>query len=257
MLKYLKIALVSAISLVALGIFDLFLTINIWYYICIILATAGFLAYGSASVRSGFYLPAVCSFETEGSVMALTFDDGPDRQITPLILDILKKNNVKALFFCIGEKASREKDLVKRIVDEGHAIGNHSHTHHVFFDLFSRKRILAELDKNERILEEISGRKIKMFRPPYGVTNPTVAWAVKKGGYQVIGWSVRSKDTVIREDELLFKRLANNLGKGRIFLFHDTMPITARVLEGFINFARDKKYSFERLDLILNNVVNE
>jgi len=251
MLKYHKIILVSVVILIILIIADFFFRINIWFYIGIFLATTGLLAYGSASVRSCFYGEVICSANTSDKMIALTFDDGPDETVTPVILDILKRNNIKAAFFCIGSKVTSNPEITKRIDSEGHIIGNHSYTHNYFFDLFSHKRILKELEENDKILGSLINRKIKMFRPPYGVTNPALVCAVNKIGYSVIGWSLKSKDTVIKNENRLFRRLENRLDKGNIILFHDTISVTAKVLDKFIDYARGQNYRFERLDYLL------
>jgi peptidoglycan/xylan/chitin deacetylase (PgdA/CDA1 family) len=252
MLKYQKIILISVILMISLGIADFFFRINIWFYIGIIIASSGLLAIGSASIKSDFYCKAIFSFKNKDNVISLTFDDGPDKAVTPAILDILKEHNIKALFFCVGTKAAVNTEIMKRIHCDGHIIGNHSFTHHFFFDLFSKKRILKELEENDRILGYITGRKIKFFRPPYGVTNPALGSVVKTKGYHVIGWNVKSKDTVIKDEEVLFRRLTDHIGKGNIFLFHDTMEVTALMLDKFIRFAKDKNYLFERLDHLIN-----
>ncbi len=251
MLIYQRIILASVTLLLLAGVADYFMTFSAWIYIGIILVTLGLLAYGSASIRSGFYCRAFCSAGTEKRLISLTFDDGPDPEVTPLILDILMNYNIKALFFCIGVKAKANPEIIERIHNEGHIIGSHSLTHHFLFDFFSRGRIFNELRESEKILADINGRKVKLFRPPFGVTNPALAWAVKKMGYNVIGWSVKSRDTVISDGNRLFRRLARHLGEGRIFLFHDTMRVTAEVLENFIKFVEKENFGIERADRLL------
>jgi peptidoglycan/xylan/chitin deacetylase (PgdA/CDA1 family) len=252
MMKYQKIILASVILLIVVGITDYFIRINFWFYIGIILVTTGLLAYGSASIRSDFYCRVLFPVKTDDKVIALTFDDGPDKVVTPVILDILKENNIKALFFCIGEKVTENREIIKRIDTEGHIIGNHSFTHHFFFDLFRKEKMQSELEMCDNIIRSILNRKIKLFRPPYGVINPALASVIKRKGYYVIGWSLKSKDTVIKDDELLFMRLVKKLSKSNILLFHDTMKVTTLVLDKYIKFAKEKNYRFERADHLLN-----
>ena len=118
MLKYQKIIIGFILLLISIIIIDFYTSVHISLYIGIILTMVGLLAYGSASIRSGYYCRVLCSAETEGKVIALTFDDGPDQQGTPAILDILRKHNVKAAFFCIGQKAEEYPGLVREI-DQG------------------------------------------------------------------------------------------------------------------------------------------
>jgi peptidoglycan/xylan/chitin deacetylase (PgdA/CDA1 family) len=251
MLKYQKIIALSVLLLLILMIVDYYVNISIWIYIGIIIATIALLAYGSASVGSGFYCSVICSADTNEKIIALTFDDGPDKILTPLILDILARNDVKAAFFCVGDNVKANPDVVRRIDREGHIIGNHSGTHHFFFDLFSRKRMIKELEGYDDIVGNLIRRKVKLFRPPYGVTNPALAAAAAARDYSVIGWSLKSMDTVIKNENDLLQRLEKKLKNGDIILFHDTMEITAHILDRFIGYARGQNYRFERIDHLL------
>jgi peptidoglycan-N-acetylglucosamine deacetylase len=210
------------------------------------------LTWGSASVCSGIYLESYCSVENKGRVLALTFDDGPDSKTTPMILDILKGQHIQAAFFCTGEKADKEPGLIRRIDSEGHIIGNHSYSHHFFFDLFSGKRMTRDIMKSDSVVSGILGKKMKLFRPPYGVTNPVLARVLTKTGYRVIGWSLKSNDTKNTGREKFLKRLVSKIRSGGIILFHDDRKLTAEVLHEFISAARSKNYRFERPDRLLN-----
>jgi peptidoglycan/xylan/chitin deacetylase (PgdA/CDA1 family) len=252
MLKYQKIIVGFILLLISVLIIDFYTRISIWLYVGIILTMVCLLAYGSVSIRSGLYCRVLCFAEIEKKLIALTFDDGPDKKGTPEILDILKKHNIKAAFFCIGQKAEENPDLIREIDQEGHAVGSHGYSHHFFFDLFRSGRMLKELQKTENILNKILNKKIKMFRPPYGVTNPPLARALRKMNYHIIGWTLSSKDTIIIKENLLFERLAKRLKAGDIILFHDTKYKSVRVLEKFIKFAKANNYNFERPDKVLN-----
>ncbi len=231
-----------------LSIADIFIRISLFWYGGIIIAFAGYMSYGSANIRSGLYCQARCSANTEKRSVALSFDDGPDRSVTPLLLDLLRRENIKASFFCIGRKAELEPELIRQIDDEGHIIGGHSYSHHFFFDFFSTGRILEEMQKTEDVIRKAVNRKIRMFRPPYGVTNPPLARALRHKRYHIIGWSLRSKDTVIKDETKLLERLIRKVKPGDIILFHDSKRITVNVLEKFIKFAGENDIRFERLD---------
>jgi peptidoglycan/xylan/chitin deacetylase (PgdA/CDA1 family) len=250
MLKYQKILLTFITILVAVIIFNHFVHTGIWLYLCIITIPAVMLAYGSMYIGSDYYCKVLCLADTTEKKIALTFDDGPDKTITPVILDVLKKHRITAAFFCIGHKAEENPGLIRQIDDEGHIIGSHSYSHHFFFDLFGSRRMISELQKTESVLYQILNKKITMFRPPYGVTNPTLADVLKKMKYHVIGWSLRSKDTVLQHDRL-FERVTNKVKPGDILIFHDTKAQTAEVLDKFIIFALENNYGFERLDRLL------
>jgi peptidoglycan/xylan/chitin deacetylase (PgdA/CDA1 family) len=251
MLKYQKISITFLVLMASAGILDYNYHISIWWYIFGIIAFSGFLAYGAMTISSGYFCHVLCSARTHEKKIALTFDDGPDTNFTPVILDILKKHDIKAVFFAIGHKAEANPGLIRTIEYDGHIVGSHSYSHHFFFDLFGSQKMIAELLNTESILNNILNKKIMLFRPPYGVTNPPLAKALKKMKYHIIGWSLWSKDTVLK-DGPLFDRLIKSVKPGDIILFHDTKPQTAEVLEKFIIFARDNSYIFERADKLLN-----
>jgi peptidoglycan/xylan/chitin deacetylase (PgdA/CDA1 family) len=251
MLKYQKILLVAVLLLFLTGITDYFTSVSIWWYVGIILATIGLLTYGSISIRSGLYSDVICFPGQQDKVIALTFDDGPDEKVTPQVLDVLKKHNAEAVFFCVGSKVFNHPAIIERMDNEGHVIGGHTYSHHYYFDLFSAKKMQEEMIKTEKLIQRVVRKKIRMFRPVYGVTNPTLARALRKMNYHVIGWSLKSKDTVIRDDHKLFSRLITRLGAADTILFHDTCPHMVPVLDKFINFAKEHQYRFERLDKLL------
>ena len=93
---------------------------------------------------------------------------------------------------------------------------------------------------------------MKLFRPPYGVTNPVLARVIRKLGYHVIGWSLKSKDTVTGDSQVLLDRLQKKVRGGDLILFHDTKPILSRVLPSFIAFLKSEKYQIVRPDQLLN-----
>jgi peptidoglycan-N-acetylglucosamine deacetylase len=251
MLIYKKIIASSCFLLIIAIATDLFFPVSIWFYIGIVIAAIALLAYGSISIRSGFYCPVINSVASGDKVIALTFDDGPDEQVTPQVLDLLKKHQVKAAFFCVGSRVMKHPNLIERVDKEGHIIGSHGFSHHFFFDLFSGKRMEEELVKTGKLVQRAVHKKPRMFRPPYGVTNPVLARVLRKMNYHIIGWSLKSKDTVIRDEQKLYKRLTEKLGNADIILFHDTSPHLISVLDQFIQYATENNYRFERLDNVL------
>jgi peptidoglycan/xylan/chitin deacetylase (PgdA/CDA1 family) len=251
MLIYKKIIVAAIILLISVLILDFFTRLSMGIYFGIILATIALLTYGSISIRSGFYSKVICSADSLEKAIALTFDDGPDEHVTPMVLEILKNQHVQAAFFCIGSKVLRNPLLIERMEKEGHIVGGHSYSHHLFFDLFSSKRILEEMVKTEKLVQRVIRKKMKMFRPPYGVTNPTLAKAIRKMNYHIIGWSLKSNDTVIKDKQKLFEILQRRLGTADIILFHDTSLHIIPVLDKFINFAKENNYRFVRLDELL------
>jgi peptidoglycan-N-acetylglucosamine deacetylase len=251
MLKYKKIILAFCLCLLIVLLIDYYYPVSIWVYTGIVIAAIVSLAYGSISIRSAFYCRVIGSVDSGEKVIALTFDDGPDEQVTPQVLDLLKRVHVKAAFFCVGSRILKNPALIERMDEEGHIVGNHSFSHHFFFDLFSAKRMEEELKKTGKLVERIIHKRMHLFRPPYGVTNPMLAAALRKTNYSVVGWTFKSKDTVIRDEKRLFNRLTGKLGNAAIILFHDNGPHLVPVLDKFIKYALENGFHFEQLDKIL------
>lgn len=197
-------------------------------------------------------MKSICSANTNEKWIALSFDDGPTGAKTGRILDILKENNVEAAFFCIGKNIAGNEDLLKRMVREGHIIGNHSFSHHHFFDLFSSRKMLNELKEMSQVVKNIIRLSPRLFRPPYGVTNPNLKKAVLQGGFISIGWSIRSYDTVIKNRDHLLGKIVTAMKPGAILLLHDTSETTIAILPGLLKGIRDKGYQVIRLDKMLN-----
>ena len=252
MLNYKNTLVFFAGALLLAILADIVMPIGFWVYIGIVLVFVSILAWGSATIQSGFYLHSVCSGNRNTRAVTLTFDDGPDGQVTPMILDVLKEHHVKAAFFIIGSKAGKYPEVIKRIDAEGHIIGGHSYSHHFFFDLFSRRKTMDEMKKTSDIVFSLTGKRMLLFRPPYGVTNPILARAIKALNFTSVGWSLKSNDTVIKDDDLLLNRLISNVNKGDIILFHDNKSWVVKLLKTFIPYLKNKEYSIDRLDQFVN-----
>ena len=208
--------------------------------------------YGCYYVGSGFFIKIVCSAATDKKEIAISFDDGPATNYTPEILQLLKQDNIKATFFCIGNRIAGNENILKQIKDEGHIIGNHSYSHHFWFDMFSSRKMLNDLKQMDHEMKKVTGLKPKLFRPPYGVTNPNLKKAIINGGYTAVGWSVRSMDTVIKDEKKLLDKINRSLKPGAVFLFHDTSKTTLQVLPAFIQEVKSKGYHIIPLDKLLD-----
>ena len=225
-----------------LTIFLIIIVLRILHPFSIIYLGIPFLIYsfilflGAKNVCSQFYLKTEC-YSKDKSKTHITFDDGPDPKITPQILEILKKHNKKATFFCIGEKIEKHPEVIQQIAEQGHEIGNHSYSHSYYFDFFRTSKVIKELDKTNKLIKEISGKDCIIFRPPFGVTNPNIAKAVKKLNLETIGWSIRSLDTV-KDKKTILKRL-EKAKPGDIILFHDTKEQTVEILDDFLRLNID------------------
>lgn len=224
-----------------------------WYgYFILIVVYTLLLFYGSFYTGSNFYMPVICNGSTGKKQVAISFDDGPLEKYTPEVLAILKEQQVPATFFCIGYRAAEHEGLLKQILAEGHIVGNHSYYHDFWFDMHSSKRMKAELQQMQALVHHITGRQMKWFRPPYGVTNPNVRKAAQAMGYTAIGWNVRSLDTMIRDEEKLLLKVKKELKPGAVFLFHDTSHATVHILPKFLAFVKDEGYDIISLDKLIN-----
>lgn len=232
--------------------YHFFYDIPVFIYILLFMAYLGFLFYGSFHVRSDFYLKTLSSVKTSQKQIAITFDDGPIPGYTEKILEILRSSGVKAAFFCIGKRVAAQEALFKRIYEEGHVIGNHSFSHDPWFDFFSSERMTSDLKMMSNAMQKVIGIKPRMFRPPYGVTNPNLKKAIVKNSFFTIGWSVRSLDTVIKKEKKLYKKVTESLKPGAVFLFHDNGKATTNILSDFISYCHEQGYEIVRLDKLLN-----
>jgi len=220
-------------------------------YAAILFVYSLIVAYGCYFVSSGFFMPMYCFAKTTDKVIAITFDDGPVPDGTPQVLQILKDANAEATFFCIGERIAGNEAIIRQLDAEGHLIGNHSYTHSTLFDLFSSKKMLAEMQLFDEELFNITGKKTKLFRPPYGVMNPNLKNAIVKGGYLPIGWNVRSYDTMATNADVLLQKVSPKIKPGAIFLFHDRCPVSVAMLPGFLAEVKAKGYRVVRVDKML------
>ena len=176
-------------------------------------------------------------------VIALTFDDGPDPEMTPRVLDLLRERGVRATFFLVGAKAERHPELVRRIAAEGHDTGIHTWEHAAGFPMRSSWAMTADILRCRESLRQIAGVETHLFRPPFGVTNPMVARAVKRTQSRCIGWSVRSFDTLLRRSrEAVAERIARRLGDGKVILLHDDRPGADRLLRLVLDDLKRRGY---------------
>jgi peptidoglycan/xylan/chitin deacetylase (PgdA/CDA1 family) len=160
-------------------------------------------------------------FLTERPAVWLTIDDGPDEHDTPLILDLLDRDQARATFFVIGERAAHQPDLLREIIRRGHTIGHHTHTHPAgTFWCASSRRLAAELDATIATLSKL-GVQTAWFRPPVGIKNLFLEHALATRGLRCVGWSARSGDCHSNSPEQIVSALEPNLKPGAILLLHE------------------------------------
>jgi len=210
------------------------------------------LVYASYEISSGFYVKAYCRKKTTEKVVALTFDDGPHPENTEKVLSVLKRWEVEAAFFCIGENVKKYPSLAERMFIEGHLIGNHSYSHVNSFPLLKKEKMVQDIRKADDVIYASTGVPVHYFRPPFGITNPLVKKALKHFDYYVIGWSIRSFDTTTDNVEKIVARIERQIKPGAVILMHDRLPYSAEVLERVLTFLTENGYEVKRVDKLFN-----
>ena len=252
MITHKNISLFFIFLLVLINVLNFYLTINFLWFLGIIIIWIGINAFGSSRISSNYHVKAFCSnpLETEKKI-ALTFDDGPSIY-TLEVLELLKKYNAKATFFCIGKNIETHPEILQKVIDEGHLVGNHSYSHSKFFDFYNSDKIREELQKTDALLEKFTSKKINFFRPPYGVTTPSIRRALKVTGHKTIGWNIRSLDGGTTDVELILNRIKKRVSPGGIVLLHDTGEHSVLVLEQFLQFLQQNNYKVVSIEELLN-----
>ncbi|MGC4034529.1 MAG: polysaccharide deacetylase family protein [Chitinophagaceae bacterium] len=252
MLNFKTANIIFIFILIGLISYDIYTGLPFYVYIITAFIYSLFLFWGSYYVGSDFYFKIICSAKTEKKQIAISFDDGPVNEFTPQILNLLQEYSVPAAFFCIGKRVKENEELLRQVHSAGHIIGNHSYSHDTWFDLFSATKMHDDLQAMDEAMYKAIGLKPKLFRPPYGVTNPNLKKAVNRGNYISVGWNIRSLDTVITDEQKLLIKVTKALKPGAIVLFHDTGKAIPAILPAFIKTARDKGFEIVRLDKLLN-----
>jgi peptidoglycan/xylan/chitin deacetylase (PgdA/CDA1 family) len=200
------------------------------------------------------YPKRIWDVATREKSLYLSFDDGPIPQVTPWVLDQLKKYNARASFFCIGDNVSKHPDIFRMVVEQGHTVGNHTHNH-----LDGWRTSVATYLENVRQAQEViekelpqrTGLKNAIFRPPYGKIRNVQAKKLQQEGYRVVMWSIVSMDYDQRlSSEKVLQNVLKNAVPGSIIVFHDSIKaeknlkaVLPKVLEHF----QKQGYSFKAL----------
>ncbi|MCZ0701628.1 peptidoglycan/xylan/chitin deacetylase (PgdA/CDA1 family) [Natronobacillus azotifigens] len=163
----------------------------------------------------------VLSGDRTKNQIALTFDDGPDPRFTPDVLDVLKEYDVQATFFVTGARAEEYPDLLQRINEEGHIIGNHTYGHPNLVEKADLDVLESEVKRTEDIIAGFVGYRTKLFRAPYGFLYNELVETLGELNYSVVGWTVDSLDWQESEPEVISYNVLSNVHPGAIILMHD------------------------------------
>ncbi len=228
------------------------------YHALIILAISYILILiaGVISVSMEFFMEIENDGDTRYNEIAISFDDGPNAEITPKVLEKLDRYGIKAAFFCIGKNITNNPELIGKIHKKGHLIGNHSFNHENRFPILSTSKIQEELESCNQIITDKIGFKPRFFRPPFGVTNPRIAKAVKNLKLTTIGWSLRTLDTSKSPDKVI-RKIKRNLTGGDIILLHDNNEGVIEILDFLIPFAEENGLKIVRADKLIKKEAYE
>ena len=203
--------------------------------------------------RTFIPVPVLRYFETEGKEVAFTFDDGPSVPYTAQILDILKNEKIHATFFVLGTNAEKYPELLRRIKNEGHAIGNHTYTH-PRIPVLSPPTVHNELAKTSQIVYAITGAHPTLFRPPYLHSSFFAELTVWLSGYQTVLCTIDAIDWKKKSPRVEHTALLRRAAPGSIFLFHDgeeknpskkyDRADTVRALPSLIRSLKRRGYRF-------------
>ncbi len=153
--------------------------------------------------------------------IALTFDDGPNPDVTPAVLDLLDAAGAKATFFCIAQLARQHRALCRDIVQRGHSVQNHSDRHGLSFAMSGLGGFAREVNNAQDALCEITGQTPVFFRAPAGLRNPLLGPVLERSKLRLVSWTRRGFDTVQRRPQLVLERLTRGLAGGDILVLHD------------------------------------
>ena len=160
--------------------------------------------------------------------IALTFDDGPDPEITPRVLDLLDANGQKASFYVVGERAEKHPQVIQDIVKRGHAVENHSHRHTNTFAFYLSSELHRELDSAQQAIADTSGSLPRFFRAPMGFRTPFLDPVIARLGLHYTSWTRRGFDSLAKHPAPVLRRLVTNLSAGDILLLHDGSMFRSR-----------------------------
>ena len=197
--------------------------------------------------KYGKYNATAIDDKTNEKVIYLTFDQGYENGYTSVILDVLKEKNVKAIFFVLEDYAVKNPDLIRRMIDEGHVIGNHSKSHYSMPDL-SGEECQKEIDSFHQYMLDNFNYEMSLFRPPMGEFSEYSLAQTQLAGYKSVLWSYAYADWDVNNQpdyETAYEKLVNAVHPGGIYLLHSVSKTNAEVLPAFIDKIHSMGYEFK------------
>jgi peptidoglycan/xylan/chitin deacetylase (PgdA/CDA1 family) len=187
--------------------------------------TAAFVALlsdGVARPGSSVFYPTVTRGPRDGNRVALTFDDGPDPEVTPAVLHALAEAGARSTFFSIGQSLDAHPQLARRVVAEGHELANHSWRHSRWQNFFGEVAHTREIERAEHAIAAITGSRTRpLYRPPIGLKSPPLARVASRQSLTLVAWSLHSRDTRLADPGRIAQRVLERIRPGDIVLMHD------------------------------------
>lgn len=205
---------------------------------------------GVSVLKLNFFVKATCRGDSTAKRVALTFDDGPDPVATRSLLEVLRHHQIKAAFFPIGTKNRDYPEMIKKIDQEGHILGNHSFRHAWWTNFLISGGLDREIRMAQEAIDAAVGKVPAYFRPPMGLTNPHLRRALKKHGLSVVGWDVRPFDTTASTEKVI-KRVLKKIRNGSIIALHDTGRVPddlVRLTDELVIKIKERNYTFSNLE---------
>ncbi|HJC79847.1 MAG: polysaccharide deacetylase family protein [Lachnospiraceae bacterium] len=180
--------------------------------------------------------------------VALTFDDGPSSEYTPLLLDGLRERNVKASFFVIGSNIEKEggEEIIRRIYEEGHLIGNHT-WHHVDLSDLSTEDAWKELEMTDSLIKAVTGEETALVRPPFG----EFPRSMEEPDKLYVKWTVDSRDWVTKDTQEIVRKVVTDTEENDIILMHDCYETSVEAALQIIDTLSERGYEFVTVDRLL------
>ena len=207
---------------------------------------------GPASAAQLKALDSAYVGDSDQKVLYLTFDAGYENGFTADILDVLKKHQVPGAFFLVGDYLERNADLVRRMVDEGHIVGNHTATHPNMSKITDQAAFTKELEEVEDLFRDITGRELpKYYRPPQGIYSEENLKLAKQLGYKTVFWSLAYADWDNNKQptrEYALDKLLPRTHNGAVILLHATSKTNAEILDELLTTWKQQGYTFASLD---------
>lgn len=214
-------------------------------FAAVVTVTVAVIAWAVFDVNSSFWARTLWRAPAATKGVALTFDDGPDPEFTPRVLEILREHKVTATFFCVGARVRENPALAKAIVEAGHTIGNHSDSHGMWINFSFKAKLAAEIRACNEAIQQATGKTPAFYRAPHGFKNPSLGDALKAAGMVAIGWQVRGFDAVVNNAAKIAQRIVEKAKPGGVILLHDGSG-----LQG----SNDRKATLEALPVVIDGL---